>query len=445
LKAYGDPSQFGRFPDLFWGLPINEMYTKTTFPQIIAEHREKSVNKEIYIRQLIYAFAPKQVIKLYNAIYESKEKENGKKIAVLTNNRPISESCYGYGMYKVVHRLMEAMYNNIDVIICTDPNSKHEEMGARIQKKVIVRNKFHSHRSDFLSQVSFMFEVYTDIMSLRKKGVGNIFVPLGADYHELQRAYLLAKLYRMKVSIYIVDDFFSYQKYILKDAYNADALHRKITKYLKKMSNIFVISEGMQQHIYQMTKQDSCVLPIPYEYTSLSVNGNMSPPVIMFIGSINNLYIDGIRDIAEVIDKINLEKGLNIQLQFTYKSVVDVKKVIGNYRCITSKQVDGEEELRKNMRESIFCFMPYSVRKDCRIMQKTSFPSKLVEYLSSAKSIVIYGEVENTAALYFSQNDLPSVIKSRDKRVLECCILKHLKKFLILCSIFLKIFSMIAI
>ena len=107
---------------------------------------------------------------------------------------------------------------------------------------------------------------------------------------------------------------------------------------------------------------------------------------------------------------------------------MEVKQIIGNYKCIISRHIGTEVELKKEMRDSIFCFMPYSDDKDLNLMQNTSFPSKLVEYMSSARSIVIYGNNENLAKRYFEENNLPQIIQGRDTEMLERCILEHIEQ-----------------
>ena len=79
------------------------------------------------------------------------------------------------------------------------------------------------------------------------------------------------------------------------------------------------------------------------------------------------------------------------------------------------------------MRDCLFCFLPYSDEPLFFLMQNTSFPSKLIEYMSAAKSIVVYGNNQNTAAAYFEKNGLSQVIYGRDKDELERCILNHVK------------------
>jgi hypothetical protein len=270
-----------------------------------------------------------------------------------------------------------------------------------------------------------MFQITPVIMRLKKKKVNKVFIPLGADYHELQRAYLISTVFHMNVSVYVVDDSLEYEDKIVKGNEN-NMMHKNIVKYMKSSCHIFAISKGMQERIFSLTGKKAILLPLPYHYTKLECKDN-NKMQIMYVGGINGLYADGLRDIADIIDSINQELDMDIKLRFTYKNPNDVKHIIGSHSCIVSKRIAGEDELRMEMHNSLFCFMPYSENKELDIMQNTSFPSKLVEYLASAKSIVIYGNAENSAQRYFDDDDLPCVIHGRNKEELRRIILNHVQ------------------
>ena len=228
----------------------------------------------------------------------------------------------------------------------------------------------------------------------------------------------------MSVAVYIVDDFIEYQKKIIGST--SRTIEKRIIKYLRGINRIFVISDGMKSRIYDLTGKKSIVLPIPYQRDPDDTLKKQRNNQILFLGSINELYLDGLRDIAEIIDKINREKKTDIKLRFTYKSVAEVKNIIGKYNCISAQRINGENELVKELGDSLFCFMPFSDNADYYIMQNTSFPSKLVEYLAAASSIVIYGNKKNSAQQYFEKNHLSYVICGRDRKQLEECIMNHL-------------------
>ena len=425
MKAYRDPSQFGRLTEMFWGSSMDKLTTEPCYPQIIAEHREYEVNRNLLWEQMIYAYAPKRIARLYHEGFFGKLQTKNK-IAVLTDNMPIKEEVYGYGMYKVVNRLLKALGGVADTVIITDRNYDAVKIDSALEGKIVTANKFHNMNHKF-SDICFLIETGRAISSLRKKGIRKVFIPLGADYEELKRAYLLSRVYHINVSVYIVDDFIEYQRKIIGNA-EGFKLEQRVVKYLKEINRIFVISKGMKERIDSLTGKRTILLPLPYEVREKDIMNGAVQSQIMFIGSINKLYIQGIKDIAEVVDKVNREKELNIKLLFTYKNATEVKRLVGNYKCICSQRFEEEGELRKEMRKSMFCIMPYSDDDAFALLQRTSFPSKLIEYMSSARFIVVYGNDQNAAQQYFDENNLPQVIHGRDKDLLEKCIVKLMEE-----------------
>ncbi len=429
IKAFRDPSQYGRFPKLFWSSKIEGFKNEKDYPQIIAEHRFPEVTERIFWEQILFAHASEIFLKLYFKLgFSLKTRNYGEKIAILTDNMPIKESAYGFGMYKVVNRLVSALKDDVASIICTDKNFHLQNIEANLKEKIVLSNKFHFINDNNLADICFLIEVYNQIYKLKKNGVQKMFIPLGADYRELKRAYLCSKFFQFTVSVYIVDDFLEYNRIFFESNKQLSKLKKRIITYLRAIDYIFVISKGMQARIRELTGRHCILLPIPYEYKKRSVTNGTRLLQILFLGSINELYIKGIKDIAGVIDKINEKKKLQIKFRFTYKSAIDVKHIIGNYKCIISSQIETEENLSNEMHDSLFCIMPYSDDENLSLMQNTSFPSKLIEYMSSARSIVIYGNKKNIAKSYFEENELPQVIEGRDIHMLEKCILEHIRQ-----------------
>ncbi len=426
IKSYRDPSQFGRFPDIFWRGREGKIVNNENYPQVIAEHRNTEVTKAVFMEQLLFAYAPKIIVKLYYRHPLYKNNKYGK-FAVLTDNMPVKEEAYAIGMNKVVYRLVKALDGYIDTIIITDENYSRDKLDLTLENNIKLSNGFHIVGRNKIADAVYLFEIWKKVHLLKGKGIRKIFVPLGADYRELKRAYLISKYFKMKVSVYVVDDFIEYQRRILGNT-KTEKVEKEIVKWLKKMDHIFVISEGMKDRVFEITGKSSVLLPIPYKYKRINIEKHSKRLQIMFLGSINGLYVNGIKDIARVTDKINVERGLDIKLLFTYQTMAEVKRKIGNYRCIESHKIEKEDDLREQMKNSLFCFMPYSDIPELFIMQNTSFPSKLIEYMSSAKSIVIYGNSSNSAASYFEKYALPQVIYGKDRDALEKCIIAHIEQ-----------------
>ena len=179
IKAYGDPSQFGRFPELFYDLKLDQKETPSNVPQIVAMHRKGEVDARTYREQLLFAYAPKKMVEVYLRYFNSCG--SSKKIAVLTDNMPIREDAYGYGMYKVVNRLHEALGNCVDTVICTDRHYSEEKVNPSLKEKLCVENGFHDCPVPFLARMLFLVSLVPTVYKLKKKKIKHVFIPLGAD------------------------------------------------------------------------------------------------------------------------------------------------------------------------------------------------------------------------------------------------------------------------
>jgi hypothetical protein len=70
------------------------------------------------------------------------------------------------------------------------------------------------------------------------------------------------------------------------------------------------------------------------------------------------------------------------------------------------------EGLAHEIASSLFAFLPYSFGVQEKAMVTTSFPSKSLEYLAYARSIVVYGPEYGVATQYFRAAGLPSIVSS---------------------------------
>lgn len=124
----------------------------------------------------------------------------------------------------------------------------------------------------------------------------------------MKRAYLCSRIYHLSVSIYIVDDFLEYNRIFSGTNIDYRGLKKDIINYLKEIDCIFVISKGMQDRIYDLTGRRSVLLPIPYENKKIFETSERTLMQVLFLGSINRLYVQGIKDMAEVIDELNKKR-----------------------------------------------------------------------------------------------------------------------------------------
>ncbi|MFM5955821.1 MAG: hypothetical protein ACKOQ2_01425, partial [Dolichospermum sp.] len=93
----------------------------------------------------------------------------------------------------------------------------------------------------------------------------------------------------------------------------------KVPYWLSESQKIFVISDGLRQLLLERYKLDSVVLPLPYELPQDSLNLEVvhESNQIMFVGSLSHFYVDGVRQLAEILDEINQSLNTSITLRLT--------------------------------------------------------------------------------------------------------------------------------
>jgi hypothetical protein len=79
---------------------------------------------------------------------------------------------------------------------------------------------------------------------------------------------------------------------------------------------------------------------------------------------------------------------------------------------VVSSPVDTSKGLAREIASSLFAFLPSSFDLREKVMVATSFPSKSMEYLAYARSIVVYGPDYGVATRLFREKGLPSVVSS---------------------------------
>jgi hypothetical protein len=145
------------------------------------------------------------------------------------------------------------------------------------------------------------------------------------------------------------------------------------------------------------------------------------------MGSINFLYAACLRDLFRAVDQVRQSSGVDLRVRLmTVSSDLMVAEYLGDLPpFVISAPARNAEDLAAEIASSLFTFLPYSFDEQEKAMVSTSFPSKALEYLAYARSIVVYGPQYGVATKLFLETDMPSVVTSPDE--LEESLTSHLK------------------
>ncbi len=252
-----------------------------------------------------------------------------------------------------------------------------------------------------------------------------LFCPCGADPGSAIRAYRLAKSARLRCALYLVDDFTESHRLAHGEPL-VPAIQAELTAAIQG-SQILTISEGLQARMHEVYGVSSQVIPLPYPEIE-SLPETPSIPQVLFVGNVSHFYQDGLRDMAETIAEINRETGGNLTLRITLGKPEVVAKTIGSHPFITCGNSGGSEDLSREISRSLLCFLPYSFTEEYRVMVSTSFPSKLLDYLASARSVLCYAPPYASSTHYFQTHSLPRSLERESRPALKKTLQEHLSE-----------------
>lgn len=252
-----------------------------------------------------------------------------------------------------------------------------------------------------------------------------LFCPCGADPGSAIRAYRLAKSANLRPALYLVDDFTESHR-LAHSQPLPPAIQGELAAALQG-STILTISEGLQTRVREVYGVSSHIIPLPYpEVAALP----QVPPIpqILFVGNVSHFYQDGLRDMAETIAEINRETGANLTLRITLGKPDLVAKTIGSHPFVVCGHSGGSDDLSREISRSLLCFLPYSFNEEYRVMVSTSFPSKLLDYLASARSVLCYAPAYASSTRYFQAHSLPETLDHESRPELKKILVAHLNE-----------------
>jgi hypothetical protein len=364
------------------------------------------------------------------------------KLAVFTDAPPISESVLGAGMCRVNTQLFRALSGQIEVIFSStlggnyniddiDRSLKNRAILIDLPKPLRLISKAAGRfiaplRSD---NISFKLQLPKILREIEKKSVNWLFCPCGVDPSALGRGFQLAQHSGLPLAIYLVDDFLDGAVLSGNKRY-LNIAQQYVPYWLKKTDKIFVISQGLRQHLKKKYDVDSVVLPLPYLLPKILGHEKMeAKKQVVYLGGLSHFYIDGLRNLAQAIDVINQNHNQQVFLTIISGAPLSrVKSLIGNYDFIQCKDCISADDVRTEISQSAICFLPYSFHDKYRVMVSTSFPSKTMDYFAAGKFILVYGPTYSSSVKYFDEHCLPEVLSNEGLEPLIQIILNQISQ-----------------
>ena len=260
-------------------------------------------------------------------------------------------------------------------------------------------------------------------------GAERIFGFSGADWEFLEVIELYARRLKLPYDLYLVDDFqatLDLRSTTSKVKKQAAAVENRV---LLKASRIWCISDGLADHIRRERGMQTMWLPMPVSEWEVSARP-YKPTVsrkIFYIGSVNELYASSLRALIVVLRR-RVDRGESWRLVIVSGATADSLTVLlGCDWCEVAELVraSSRDELSSTCREALAYVLPYSHDQEVSLLVKTSFPSKLTDYLTSGRPVLFHGPKDSSAIRYAQANGFPLVSITTEELDLSLDAIEH--------------------
>lgn len=352
------------------------------------------------------------------------------KIAIYSDDAPISEELLAAGLSRINVRLFKALSENISTIMVSYESRyfTKNDLAADLSSKIVFM-KMNYFFVKTIKKLTISLEKltgkYIDILftlflskilnTIRDSNSDWLFIPLGANIRAYRRAIEISRKSQLPLAVFIGDEFKNYA-ILSKNKNSINMCEKYLNQWLRETSKIFVISQGMKTFLFNEYGVESVVLNLPYE-KKYDVNSLNRSNAVFFLGNASHFYHDGLVEMIDVIYAYNEKFNTNIYLRFTIDILPDIFKQ-HHMKYIKYGKIDTDYNSSKEISEALFCYVPTSFDEKYKVMVSTSFPSKLMECLAFAKDILVYGPKYSSSLNYFEENKLNSCISIRDKKEL---------------------------
>lgn len=356
------------------------------------------------------------------------------KICFVSDAPALSENAHGnHGIAKIFIKVLGEHIS----LVCTrrfrrylDTDSIRTACGNRPlhlypDVSALGMRKYFPSIASIFDQILFGCYMPFFYLILRRYRIKRIFILCGADGWFLFTIRMIQKM-GIPVEIYLVDDMESFAK-TGKANINPKLVKLMLAKVLNNCSKVYAISKGFAE--YLSSAYDVPVEWLPMPSTEPPPSGKAKSPEdinnnIVFIGALNHLYVDPLRDLYSEICEINKTRG---EFSWIYLEIIGYGDPepfllsLPNREYVINYIRLSDEERARHLSMAMACFLPYSFNPEEKQMVSTSFSCKILEYYSSGRPIIVYGPEYASIPRFFREEELAlcATSKAELKRVLN--------------------------
>ena len=257
---------------------------------------------------------------------------------------------------------------------------------------------------------------------IRKEKVKEILVhPIMGNY--LLTAYLVHKIARVPLYLYMFDLF---------EENNIRYIQRILAKLVERMAmyaatNIFVMSEALQEHYIKKYERKTVLLPHPVDLESLGIQkehkerSKEKHRILLTSGMIYDAHVDAIVNLVRAIKEIpKIEFHI-----YTLNTEEYLKKLgITGSNVVYRGYVDSENVISMIQEQADILFLPMAFNSPYPELIKTASPVKLPEYLGSGVPIIVHAPPYAYVSWYARKYGWGLVVDKPDTRQLKEGLMK---------------------
>jgi hypothetical protein len=355
-----------------------------------------------------------------------------KRILVYTEDAPVRLDVVAHGLHRAGPPILRSISDHIDGIAIYHIGRRFEgrDLDRELAPLCLSLPRLPTILCKVLRRLSALDFGISDALPplllakrVRKSSADILFALVGADHGMLTRAARLAALTGKSYAFYVVDDFLAALRIAGTKEDNVRSAMEKARVALRGAKHVFTITDELGEHLRASYGVSPTTLRLAFEPQQKPM-----PPAkaqIIHVGGVNFLYAEGLRTLFRTVERVRSSSGVPLEVRLTVATSEAVRQLGELPPFVVSAPVETSEGLAGEIASSLFAFLPYSFDQREKAMVSTSFPSKSLEYLAYARSIVVFGPDYGVATKVFREAGLPSVVSSPEE--LEGAINSHLQ------------------
>ncbi len=355
----------------------------------------------------------------------SRSRPTRKGILIYSEDAFLGEGQSGTGLSKALVPMIASLTDAINAIIVNQTHDYHSAHNFRMFGDVPCHatSRLHHVLAKLTEKLpfamarrlaachGFLLGLWARI-GIRSRALlcNRIWSAVGIDALSLVRLAKFARVANLPFEVYLVDD-------VEEHPHNARwrvQLRPCLSELLRGASRVYAITPALSETIAHRYSVGCHVLPLTAnQRIVVQDRGCIWTYLATYLGSVNHLYADGLKILIAETERLRRTFNLDLRLRII-APVAQVCEVLGGGlpTWIVAGRADKDEDMHRDLRESLTTFLPYSFDSAARSMTTTSFPSKFLDYLAHARAIVVYAPEWSVPAKCLQTERLPFVANS---------------------------------